>query len=102
MVGQVAGGGRTEKPLLKAGNAYHKYKVKRNSWPKVGYLNFHLAYIIIHDRSTNCWHDTSEISSTFKFLCIFAPQPTITTEANLHHTGQWFDKVIYCRFVVWL
>ncbi len=35
MVGQVAGGGRTEKPLLKAGNAYHKYKVKRNSWPKV-------------------------------------------------------------------
>ncbi|RZC85262.1 hypothetical protein C5167_041444 [Papaver somniferum] len=35
MIGQVAGGGRTEKPLLKAGNAYHKFKVKRNSWPKV-------------------------------------------------------------------
>ncbi|KAK9828802.1 hypothetical protein WJX72_002149 [[Myrmecia] bisecta] len=35
MVGQVAGGGRTEKPMLKAGNAYHKYKAKRNSWPKV-------------------------------------------------------------------
>jgi large subunit ribosomal protein L8e len=35
MVGQVAGGGRTEKPLLKAGNAYHKFRVKRNSWPKV-------------------------------------------------------------------
>ncbi|XP_022714506.1 60S ribosomal protein L8-3-like [Durio zibethinus] len=35
MVGQVAGGGRTEKPLLKAGNAYHKFKVKRNCWPKV-------------------------------------------------------------------
>jgi large subunit ribosomal protein L8e len=34
-VGQVAGGGRTEKPLLKAGRAYHKYRVKRNSWPKV-------------------------------------------------------------------
>ena len=34
MVGQVAGGGRTEKPMLKAGNAYHKYKAKRNSWPK--------------------------------------------------------------------
>ncbi|KAG5561632.1 hypothetical protein RHGRI_004630 [Rhododendron griersonianum] len=26
---------RTEKPLLKAGNAYHKYRVKRNCWPKV-------------------------------------------------------------------
>jgi large subunit ribosomal protein L8e len=35
MVGQVAGGGRLEKPLLKAGVAYHKYKAKRNSWPKV-------------------------------------------------------------------
>ena len=38
MVGQVAGGGRTEKPLLKAGNAYHKFRVKRNSWPKVPLL----------------------------------------------------------------
>lgn len=35
VVGIIAGGGRTEKPLLKAGRAYHKYKVKRNCWPKV-------------------------------------------------------------------
>ncbi|EPR61544.1 ribosomal protein RPL8 [Toxoplasma gondii TgCatPRC2] len=35
MVGIVAGGGRIDKPMLKAGNAYHKYKVKRNCWPKV-------------------------------------------------------------------
>jgi len=35
MVGIVAGGGRIDKPILKAGRAYHKYKVKRNSWPKV-------------------------------------------------------------------
>jgi len=34
-IGVVAGGGRIEKPLLKAGNAYHKYKAKRNCWPKV-------------------------------------------------------------------
>jgi large subunit ribosomal protein L8e len=34
-VGQVAGGGRTEKPLLKAGAAFHKYRAKRNSWPIV-------------------------------------------------------------------
>lgn len=34
-MGVVAGGGRIDKPLLKAGRAYHKYKVKRNSWPKV-------------------------------------------------------------------
>jgi len=35
MVGIVAGGGRTDKPMLKAGRAFHKYRVKRNSWPKV-------------------------------------------------------------------
>lgn len=35
MVGLVAGGGRTEKPLLKAGRAFHKYKAKRNAWPVV-------------------------------------------------------------------
>ena len=35
MVGVVAGGGRTDKPLLKAGNAYHKYKAKRRGWPYV-------------------------------------------------------------------
>merc|ERR1719158_1266708 len=34
-VGIVSGGGRLDKPLLKAGAAYHKYKVKRNCWPKV-------------------------------------------------------------------
>jgi len=34
-LGQVSGGGRTEKPMLKAGRSYHKFRVKRNSWPKV-------------------------------------------------------------------
>merc|ERR1712124_132394 len=35
VIGIVAGGGRTDKPVLKAGNNYHKFKVKRNCWPKV-------------------------------------------------------------------
>eukprot|EP01122_Echinamoeba_exundans_P012400 TRINITY_DN516_c0_g1_i1.p2 TRINITY_DN516_c0_g1~~TRINITY_DN516_c0_g1_i1.p2 ORF type:complete len:270 (+),score=61.00 TRINITY_DN516_c0_g1_i1:42-812(+) len=34
-VGVVAGGGRTEKPVLKAGRQYWKYKAKRNCWPRV-------------------------------------------------------------------
>jgi large subunit ribosomal protein L8e len=34
-IGVIAGGGRVDKPVLKAGRAYHKYKAKRNSWPKV-------------------------------------------------------------------
>jgi large subunit ribosomal protein L8e len=33
-VGIVAGGGRIDKPLLKAGRAFHKFRVKRNSWPR--------------------------------------------------------------------
>jgi len=35
IIGVVAGGGRIDKPILKAGVAYHKYKAKRHSWPKV-------------------------------------------------------------------
>lgn len=35
VVGIVAGGGRIDKPVLKAGRAYFKYKAKRNCWPKV-------------------------------------------------------------------
>ena len=35
VIGIVAGGGRIDKPMLKAGNAYHKYKAKRNCWPRV-------------------------------------------------------------------
>jgi large subunit ribosomal protein L8e len=35
MIGVVAGGGRTDKPVCKAGNSYHKYKAKRRSWPVV-------------------------------------------------------------------
>ena len=31
----MAGGGRIDKPMLKAGTAFHKYKAKRNSWPRV-------------------------------------------------------------------
>ena len=35
MIGVVAGGGRTDKPILKAGRAFHKYKAKKNRWPIV-------------------------------------------------------------------
>ncbi len=35
-VGIINGGGKTDKPLLKAGKAFHKHKAKsRSSWPKV-------------------------------------------------------------------
>jgi len=31
----IAGSGRTEKPLLKAGNKFHKMKAKNKMWPIV-------------------------------------------------------------------
>lgn len=34
-IGIAAGGGRTEKPILKAGRAYYKYKSKGIYWPRV-------------------------------------------------------------------
>ena len=34
-LGVVAGGGRLEKPLLKAGTVAHKYRAKRKTWPVV-------------------------------------------------------------------
>ena len=34
MVGIIAGGGRIDKPILKAGTAFYKYKNKRKNWPK--------------------------------------------------------------------
>ncbi len=36
MVGVVAGGGRTDKPICKAGNSYYRWKAKRRgTWPRV-------------------------------------------------------------------
>lgn len=35
MVGVIAGGQRTDKPLLKAANAYWKAKAKKNNFPRV-------------------------------------------------------------------
>jgi len=34
-VGIPAGAGRVEKPIMKAGNAFHKWKVKARKWPRV-------------------------------------------------------------------
>jgi large subunit ribosomal protein L2 len=34
-IGNIAGSGRTEKPILKAGNMYYKMKAKNKLWPSV-------------------------------------------------------------------
>ena len=53
MIGLVAGGGRIDKPILKAGRAYHKYKVKRNCWPKVNIFDG-LLFLCIFLTPTLC------------------------------------------------
>ena len=52
----MAGGGRIDKPILKAGRAYHKYKVKRNCWPKVRgvAMNVSFAWPIRHFVDDSC------------------------------------------------
>ena len=35
MIGVISGGGRADKPVMKAGNNYHKFKVKRKKYPYV-------------------------------------------------------------------
>jgi len=35
MIGIIAGGGRIDKPIMKAGRSFFKYKAKRNEWPRV-------------------------------------------------------------------
>lgn len=65
LTGIVAGGGRIDKPMLKAGRAYFKYKAKRNCWPKVRgvAMNVSTASHSLADR---------QISATSIFhLCFF-------------------------------
>ncbi len=35
MIGIVAGGGRTEKPILKAGVSHFKHRSRRQVWPRI-------------------------------------------------------------------
>lgn len=53
LIGIVAGGGRIDKPMLKAGRAYHKYKAKRNCWPRVRGVAMNVSRITLQT-STTC------------------------------------------------
>ena len=53
MVGIVAGGGRIDKPILKAGRAYHKYKVNTLS-NKLKYLKKLDQEVSFHSGRLNC------------------------------------------------
>lgn len=54
-IGLVAGGGRIDKPLLKAGAAYHKYKAKRNSWPRVRGVAMNVCLFLLVFNSICAW-----------------------------------------------
>jgi hypothetical protein len=50
MVGMIAGGGRIDKPLLKAGVAYHKYKVIKMKYNLICCRISFLTLFIFFDR----------------------------------------------------
>lgn len=69
MVGIVAGGGRIDKPILKAGRAYHKYKAKRNCWPKVCFLSFLFLLRLLITRYQNFAMMVIKAFETRRILC---------------------------------
>jgi len=93
-VGIVAGGGRIDKPLLKAGRAFHKYRVKRNSWPKTrgvamnpyvqDVIPNHVSQMALHTRN----HLANYIFSTPPLLnCYWGP--FLDTESTILTVRQW-------------
>ena len=91
MVGCIAGGGRIDKPILKAGRAFHKYRVKRNSWPKVKtilYLAGTLAISISYPQPGLClagkyimqYHVEDPNFSAVKGWGLFHPSNSIVDE----------------------
>lgn len=42
----MAGGGRIDKPILKAGRSYHKFKAKRKSWPIVRGVTMNVCVLL--------------------------------------------------------
>nr|XP_023397877.1 60S ribosomal protein L8 [Loxodonta africana] len=58
VVGVVAGGGRIDKPILKAGRAYHKYKAKRNCWPRVRGVAMNVSSLEMEMQGPRGWVDS--------------------------------------------
>jgi large subunit ribosomal protein L8e len=87
MVGIVAGGGRTDKPLLKAGRAKHKFAVKRNSWPKtrgvamnpVDHVSFSLKTILVDFRTQNSDNSFYSLTVVVTTSTSVRPRPSPAT-----------------------
>lgn len=47
-IGIVAGGGRIDKPMLKAGRAYHQAKAKKNNWPKTRGVAVRRRFVVVY------------------------------------------------------
>jgi len=44
MIGVIAGGGRKERPFVKAGNRFYSLKLKATTWPRVGGVKMNAVY----------------------------------------------------------
>ena len=87
VIGIVAGGGRIDKPILKAGRSYHKFKAKRKSWPKVRGVAMNVSFIL----SSSNFSFIQQIISIFSPLTIHSVVVIINTLVNhrlsvdMHH-----------------
>lgn len=79
LVGIVAGGGRIDKPILKAGRAYHKYKAKRNCWPRVRGVAMNVSSFCIYHANTLLFLFTTLITLPKKKRCLGGEMDLYTT-----------------------
>lgn len=82
MIGIVAGGGRTDKPLMKASRAKHKFAVKRNSWPKTRGVAMNPVDHVREPKSLGYWvhaDNSSSLTVVVTTSILVRPRPSLVT-----------------------
>jgi Ribosomal Proteins L2, C-terminal domain len=98
MLGLCAGGGRTDKPILKAGRAFHKYKAKRNEWPKVS-IHILPAHIIFLRNQSGI---ISKYLLRRRIIVLTCNVAALRITSTYDRVPALFIILIYhLRFVVW-
>jgi hypothetical protein len=77
VVGIVAGGGRIDKPFLKAGRKYHAMRAKRNSWPKTRGVAMNVSYAFLY---------ASHIAHVFHYSPSTIPMVVVTINVSCFAT----------------
>ena len=107
MIGVIAGGGRNEKPILKAGVKYHMYRVKRRKvWPRIrgvamnpvdhphgGGNHQHIGIANTIKRSTSHGRKVlSQICKIYSRLVLLLPEDLVFLEEESQQKSQKIQK----------